>query len=129
MENIKDATSKMDRIFNDWKKVGFAGKEADDALWNEFNEVRKEFSEKRKAHFENMKTVFAERVEKKEALIKKIKYITSEAYFTPEEEKQLRDIEKEFRDLGFAGKEKDQELWDNMQAAIRKYYEEKKFYC
>lgn len=127
-ENMKDATIKMDKLFIEWKKVGFAGKDDDQSLWEEFSGVRKEFSEKRKAYLENMKVVYEERATKKEALIKKIKYITSEAYFTPEEIKELKNIENEFRKLGFAGKDKDQELWDNMQAAIKKYYEEMKFY-
>lgn len=128
MPNMKEAISAMDNLFNEWKEVGFAGKDVDDELWNEFSNVRKEFSVKRKQHFENMKIEFANRVTKKEELIKKVKYITSEAYFTDEEVKQIKDIEKEFRNIGFAGKEKDQELWDNMQAAIKKYFEEMKFY-
>lgn len=128
MENIKNATAEMDKLMDAWKTVGFSGKEHDEELWNNFKEVRNEFQAKRKAHFENMKVVIEERATKKAELIKKVKYITSEAYFTPEEIKQIKDIEKEFRNLGFAGKDKDQELWDEMQAAIRKYFEEMKFY-
>lgn len=128
MENIKNATAEMDKLMDAWKQVGFSGKEHDEELWNEFKEVRKAFQEKRKAHFENMKVVIEERAVKKAELIKKVKYITSEAYFTPEEIKQIKDIEREFRNLGFAGKDKDQELWEEMQAAVRKYFEEMKFY-
>ena len=128
MENIKNATAEMDKLMDAWKAIGFAGKEHDEELWNNFKEVRNEFQAKRRAHFENMKQVVEERAVKKAELIKKVKYITSEAYFTPEEIKEIKGIEKEFRNLGFAGKEKDQELWDEMQAAIRKYFEEMKFY-
>lgn len=125
--NIKDATNKMNALMDEWKAIGFAGNE-DQNLWDEFNETRKEFIAIRKAHFENMEKVFVERANKKEEIIKKVKYITSEAYFTNEEIKQIKDLENEFRKLGFAGKEKDQELWDNMQAAVKKYFEEMKFY-
>ncbi len=128
IENIKDATTKMDALMNEWKTVGFAGKDVDDALWNEFNVVRKEFSAKRKAHFENMKNVFIERANAKEEIIKKVKYITSEAYFEDDEIREIKDLEKQFRNIGFAGKEKDQTLWDEMQAAVKKYFEEMKFY-
>lgn len=128
LENIKDATAKMDALMNEWKAVGFAGKEVDDNLWNEFNEVRKEFSAKRKAHFENMKNVFEERANEKAEIIKKVKYITSEAYFDDDEIKQIKDLERQFRNIGFAGKEKDQQLWDDMQVAVKKYFEEMKFY-
>lgn len=128
MENIKNATAEMDKLMDAWKTVGFAGKEHDEELWNNFKEVRNEFQAKRKAHFENMKQVVEERAVKKAELIKKVKYITSEAYFTPEEIKEIKGIERKFKNLGFAGKEKDQVLWDEMQAAIRKYFEEMKFY-
>lgn len=128
MENIKNATEEMDKLMDAWKTVGFSGKEHDEELWNEFKEVRNQFQDKRKAHFENMKVVIEERAVKKAELIKKVKYITSEAYFTPEEIKQIKYIEREFRNLGFAGKDKDQELWEEMQAAVRKYFEEMKFY-
>lgn len=126
-ENMKQAISKMDALMDEWKAVGPAGRD-DEALWNEFSEIRKEFSVKRKEHFENMKVVIEERATKKEELIKKVKYITSEAYFTDEEIKEIKSIEKEFRNIGFAGKDKDQPLWDEMQAAIRKYFDEMKFY-
>ena len=128
LANIKEATANMDELMNEWKSVGFAGKEVDDTLWNEFNEVRKAFSEKRRAHFENMKNVFEERANAKAEIIKKVKYITSEAYFDDDEIKQIKELEKQFRNIGFAGKENDQPLWDDMQAAVKKYFEEMKFY-
>lgn len=128
LENIKEATSKMDSLMEEWKATGFAGKEVEESLWNEFNEVRKEFSLKRKNHFEDMKKVFADRAVKKEEIIKKVKYITSEAYFTDEEVRQIKDLDREFRNLEFAGKEADQTLFEEMQAAVRKYFEEMKFY-
>lgn len=128
LENIKEATSKMDALFEEWKSIGFAGKEDDDKLWQEFSEVRKEFSSKRREHFEHMKDVFVDRVAKKEEIIKKIKYITTEAYFTPEEIKEIKNLQIEFKKLGFAGKEKDQELWEALQEAVKKYFDEMHFY-
>ena len=128
LENIKEATSKMDELFEEWKKVGFAGKEDDERLWNEFSTIRKEFSRKRKEHFEHMKDVFVERAAKKEEIIKKIKYITTEAYFTPEEIREIKKLQVEFKKLGFAGKEKDEELWVALQAEVKKYFDEMSFY-
>jgi len=43
MENIKNATAEMDKLMDAWKTVGFAGKEHDEELWNNFKEVRNEF--------------------------------------------------------------------------------------
>lgn len=128
ISNVREATNKMNALMEEWKATGFAGKDVDESLWNEFKAVRAEFNEARKTRLIELEKEFEEKAIKKEEIIKKIKYITSEAYFTPEEIKQIKDLEREFKGIGFSGKEKDQVLWEGLQAAIKKYYEEMKFY-
>lgn len=127
-ENIKEASQEMDALMEEWKGVGFAGKSCDEELWNSFNEVRKAFSLKRKEHFAHMTEVFKERVAAKEEMIKKVKVITADAYFTDEEIKQIKNMRNEWAKIGFAGKDAEDDLWERFNAAIRKYFEEMKFY-
>lgn len=128
IKNIKEAGAKFDSLMEQWKKVGFAGKDDDEALWQQFSEVRKQYNEKRKEHFENMKKVFEDRVSQKEEMIKLVKKITADAYFTDEEVKQIKDLRNKWRDIGFAGKDKDDELWEQFNAAVKQYFDEMKFY-
>lgn len=128
LDNIKEASQTMDALMEEWKKVGFAGKECDESLWEEFSAIRKEFSIKRKEHFKHMEEVFKQRAEAKEELIKKIKVITADAYFTPEEVKQIKGMRSEYSKIGFAGKEVEDDLWERLNQAITKYFDEMKFY-
>ena len=51
IKNLRESTEKMDALMEEWKAVGYAGKE-DEALWKEFSSVRKEFNQKKREHHE-----------------------------------------------------------------------------
>lgn len=128
MKNIKDATAKFDELLDAWKSVGFAGKDCDEDLWKAFSEVRKEFSTKRNKYFEDLRKEFTVRAEKKEELIKRVKKFVADCDFSESEQKQIAQFRKEWKDIGFAGKDAEDELWEKFNAAIKQYYDEKKFY-
>lgn len=128
MENIKDATLRMNQLMDEWKAVGFAGKEVDEELWNKFKELKHKFNEKRSEHFEHMKDVYEDRVNQKKALIKEMKKLTADAYFNEEELKQIKAFRDKWSKIGFAGKDNEDQLWEEFNAAIKQYFDEKKFY-
>lgn len=128
IKNIKTANESMDLLFDQWKQVGFAGKEYDQALWEEFSEVRKQFQIKKKEHHQELLKLFEERAAKKEKMIDDLKILIADAYFTDDEVKKVKKMREDFNKIGFAGKEKDDELYQKFDAAYNKYFEEKKFY-
>ena len=127
LDNIREATEKMDVLRKQWKEVGFSGK-GDDTLWNEFAKVLDEFREKKKEHHHEMLKVFEERVVKKEELIEKARKILANSEFTDEEVNSIKTLRNEYKAIGFAGKEKDDELYQRFNGIIQKYFEELKFY-
>ena len=127
LENIREASDKMNELMQEWKSVGYTGKD-DDYLWKEFSKVRDEFQEKRKEHRQEMMKVFDERAEKKEELIKTAKKILANSEFTDEEVAKIKNLRNEYKAVGFAGKEKDDDLYQRFNAVIQKYFEEMKFY-
>lgn len=126
--NVKEAGKKIDELMEEWKKVGFAGKENDDALWKEFSDIRKEYYAKRRQHYEEMGKVFEERALKKQELIEEVKKLIVEGYYTIEEDKQIKELKEKWRAIGFAGKEKDDALYQEFNESVKKYYDDKKFY-
>lgn len=128
IKNIKSANENMDLLFDQWKQVGFAGKEYDQTLWEEFSSVRKQFQIKKKEHHQELLKVFEERAAKKEKMIDDLKILIADAYFTDEEVKTVKKMKDDFSKIGFAGKDKDEELYQKFDAAFKKYFEEKKFY-
>jgi hypothetical protein len=127
IKNIKESNEKMDALMEEWKAVGYAGKE-DEKLWQEFSAVRKEFNTKKKERHAEVQKLFVSRAEQKEELIKEMKKLLADSDFSDEELKKVKDLRKKFNDIGFAGKEKDDELYAQFNELVKKYFDEKKFY-
>ena len=127
MDNIKEASAQMDALKKEWKEVGYSGK-GDENLWNEFAKVLDAFQEKKKEHRQEMQKVFEERAAKKEELIKAARIILANSEFTDEEIEKVKALRNEFKSIGFAGKEKDDDLYQRFNEIIQKYFEELKFY-
>ena len=127
VDNIKDANAKMDELRKNWKAIGYSGK-GDDYLWKEFIKVLDEFQEKKKEHHQEMVKVFEERANKKEELIKKAKIMLANSEFSDEEIQKVKSLRGEYKAIGFAGKEKEEDLYQRFNEVIQKYFEEMKFY-
>ena len=127
IESIRDANAQMDALRKEWKEVGYSGK-GDDYLWKDFAKVLDEFQEKKKEHHHEMLKVFEERVAKKEELIKTAKILLANSEFTDEEIEKVKNLRNEYRAVGFAGKEKDDELYQRFNEIIKKYFDEMKYY-
>ena len=127
MENIRDANEQMNALRKEWKEVGYTGK-GDEFLWKDFAKVMDEFQEKKKERHGEMLKLFEERAEKKEALIKNAKILLANSEFTDEEIEKVKALRNEYKAIGFAGKEKDDDLYNRFNEVIKKYFEEMKFY-
>ena len=127
IENIREANEKMDSLRKEWKEVGYSGK-GDEYLWKDFSRVLDEFQEKKKERHSEMVKVFEERAAKKEELIKTMRVTLANSEFTDEEVAKVKNLRNVFKAVGFAGKEKDDELYLRFNEVVQKYFEEMKFY-
>ena len=127
VENIREANAQMDALRKEWKEVGYSGK-GDDYLWREFAKVLDEFQEKKKERHQEMLKVFEERAEKKEELIKTARILLANSDFSDEEVEKVKALRNEYKAIGFAGKEKDDDLYQRFNEIIKKYFDEMKFY-
>ena len=127
VENIRDANQQMDALRKEWKEVGYSGK-GDEYLWKDFAKVMDEFQEKKKERHGEMLKQFEERAEKKEALIKKAKILLANSEFSEEEIAKVKELRNEYKAVGFAGKDKDDDLYQRFNGVIQKYFDEMKFY-
>ena len=127
MENIREANAQMDALRKEWKEVGYSGK-GDEYLWKDFAKVMDEFQEKKKERHGEMLKLFEERAAKKEELIKNARILLANSEFSEEEIAKVKNLRNEYKAIGFAGKEKDDELYQRFNEVIQKYFEEMKFY-
>ena len=127
VENIREANAQMDALRKEWKEVGYSGK-GDEYLWKDFAKVMDEFQEKKKERHGEMVKLFEERAAKKEELIKKARILLANSEFTDEEIEKVKALRGEYKAVGFAGKDKDDDLYQRFNEVIQKYFEEMKFY-
>ena len=127
VDNIREANAQMDALRKEWKEVGYSGK-GDEFLWKDFARVMDEFQEKKKERHSEMLKLFDERANKKEELIKKARILLANSEFTDEEIEQVKGLRNEYKTIGFAGKEKDDDLWQRFNEVVQKYFDEMKFY-
>ena len=117
----------MDQLMEQWKKVGRAGKE-DDALWKEFSQERKTFYNNRNAYYSSLKEQFAKRVEQKQEIIEKAKKNLAISSFSDEEFEEMKDLRKQWREVGNAGKENENDLWEAFNKVMTTYFDNAKYY-
>ena len=68
-EEWNQATEVMNALMQQWKAAGSAGKETDDALWEQFNAARQQFFDRKHEHWEQLQGKFENARQVKENLI------------------------------------------------------------
>ena len=128
IENIKEAGNRSNELMEEWKKVGSAGRRDDDELWQQFLAERKAFFARRDAYYDEMKETYAKRVEAKKELIAQAKIYLARSEFTDEEVTAIKELRAKWKEVGNAGREHENELWEEFNGVVNKYFENMKFY-
>jgi len=128
IENIKEATTRANELMEEWKKVGSAGRKDDDNLWQQFLAERKAFFARRDEYYDNLKETFAQRTEAKKELINEAKLYLARSEFTDEEVDAIKDLRTRWKEVGNAGKENENDLWNEFNTIINKYFDNMRYY-
>jgi hypothetical protein len=106
----------------EWKTIGSSGKSSDDELWNRFRGAIDKFYERRKQHFEKRDREQEENRNRKEKICREAESLSysKDWKLAHETFKQLTD---QWKKLGFAGKDYEEELWQRFRNAKNKFYE------
>ncbi len=126
VKNWKNVGEKLSGLFDEWKAAGNSGKDVDDALWEQFSSIRKEFNAARNAFFTERANQWAESIEKKEKLISEAKEISDKKEYGKENTERMKELDKEWRAAGYSGKDKNDALWDEFNAAKEVFWDAKK---
>jgi hypothetical protein len=128
LESIKEKTAKMAALMEDWKKSGSAGRNADEALWQEFNVERKAFYAARNAYYDSLSKQFSERAEAKKQIITSARLNLARSEFTDEEIESMKELRKQWKTIGNAGKENEEALWTEFNQIMNTYFENMRAY-
>ena len=112
----------------EWKKTGTAGRKDDDNLWQQFLAERKAFFARRDEYYDNLKETFAQRTEAKKELINEAKLYLARGEFTDEEVDAIKELRNKWKEIGTAGKDHENDLWNEFNTIINKYFENMRYY-
>lgn len=109
----------------DWRKLGFASKKMNNALFNRFRATCDTFFELKGAYYKNVKERMAENLAKKIALAEK-----AEALKDSTDWKNTTDalvaLQKEWKTIGTVAKKHSDTVWKRFQTACDAFFENKK---
>jgi hypothetical protein len=127
-EEIKESTDwratgeAYKALFEEWKQVGATGKESDDSLWARFIGAREYFNQRRSQHFEQRQEQWgANAALKQELIVKAHELSTSDDWRGTSE--ALRNLFAEWKKIGSAGRQQDEELWKQFREAQQHFYD------
>jgi hypothetical protein len=107
--------------------VGFASKEENDKIWQEFRTALNIFYKKKRDFFLNLKAENKSVKQKKNVLIEKAESIAAAKHETWDEPaEQLKELQKEWKESGHAAKGDDDRLWKRFRDACDKFFDARK---
>ncbi len=128
--NVVEAFRELQKLHEQWKEFGPVAKEFRDQIWDRFKAATAVINKKYQAYFEGMKEQQAENLAKKTALCEKVEEIADREVTNSNEwntlSKEIEDIQKEWKTIGFASKKDNQKIYDRFRAACDKFYGRKR---
>lgn len=124
-ENVSNwvATSnKLDELMARWKAAGNSGSDSDKDLWDEFNGIRREFRNRRKADLDKRRATAQANAEAKGAIVAEAKEIAASGEYNREHSDRMRQLDKDYKAIGFAGKPANDALWAEFSEAKNSYW-------
>lgn len=115
--SYKETTAVLDGLMEDWRSVKSAGHDADEALWEEFSSIRSGFAKERKAFFAKRDEERTQRTNAKEKLIAEAKEIAEKNDYSKETTERMKQLDVEWKKIGYSGKENNDALWEEFKAA------------
>ena len=121
-EEWQKTSDQLRKLMEEWKNAGFAGKEVDDQLWNEFNEARQKFYDRRSAAYAQIHERQQQIAEKKKELIEQAAAIVAQKEYNRENTEKMKQLNVLWKEAGSCGKEKEDALWKEFRSAADDYF-------
>ena len=129
-EDVVEAFKELQKLHEQWKEYGPVAKEFRESVWERFKTATSVINKNYQAHFETIKAQQTENLVKKTALCEKVEEIAEREVKDSNEwnafSKEIEDIQKDWRTIGFASKKDNQKVYDRFRAACDKFYGRKR---
>nr|WP_231847328.1 DUF349 domain-containing protein [Streptococcus anginosus] len=124
----KRTGDKLHELMDRWKEVGSVDKEYNDSLWNEFNGIRQDFFNRRRIYYEERDRLFQENASRKGQIVQEAANIASRSDYSVQTTERMKELDREWRNIGSAGKINEHQLWNLFQSAKDSFWSGKRSY-
>lgn len=124
----KQTGDKLHELMERWKEVGSVDKEYNDSLWNEFNGIRQDFFNRRRIYYEERDRLFQENARRKGQIVQEAANIASRSDYSVQTTERMKELDREWRNIGSAGKINEHQLWSLFQSAKDSFWSGKRLY-
>ena len=120
-ENVVEAFKELQKLHEQWKDFGPVAKEYRDSIWDRFKAATSVINKKYQAFFEEQKSKYAENLAQKEKLCEQVEEMLGMEIKSSNEwnalSKQIEEIQKTWKTIGFAAKKDNQRIYERFRAA------------
>ena len=132
-DNVVDAFKELQKLHEQWKEFGPVAKEFRESIWERFKAATAVINRKYQGYFEGQKEKQVENLAAKQALCEKVEAISSKENIASSVEwnnlsKEIEEIQKEWKTIGFATKKENQKIYERFRAACDKFFERKRVF-
>ena len=128
--NVVEAFRELQKLHEQWKEFGPVAKEYREQIWDRFKAATAVINKKYQGFFEGLKEQQTENLAKKTVLCEKVEEIAEREVANSNEwnafSKEIEEIQKEWKTLGFASRKENQKIYDRFRAACDKFYGRKR---
>ena len=129
-DNIVEAFKELQKLHEQWKEYGPVAKQYREDIWNRFKAATAVINRKYQTFFEGLKEQQTENLVEKTKLCEQVEAIAEKEITSSNEwnslSKEIEDIQKQWRQIGFATKKENQRIYDRFRAACDKFFNRKR---
>ncbi len=114
-----DATEKVLKIQQEWKKIGFSSE--NEQIWKEFRGACDQFFQAKQGYFDQLGEVFEERKKMKLALIEKASVLAPSTDWK-EAGQSLMDLQNQWKSIGAASQRDENKLWKEFRSHCDSFF-------
>ena len=132
-DNVVEAFKELQKLHEQWKEFGPVAKEFRESIWERFKAATAVINRKYQGYFEGQKEQQLENLAAKQALCEKVEAIAARETIASSVEwnnlsKEIEEIQKEWKTIGFATKKENQKIYERFRAACDKFFERKRVF-
>ena len=129
-EDVVGAFRTLQKLHEQWKELGPVSKEFRESVWERSRAATAVINKKHQAYFESQKGNQKENLEAKTALCEKVEAIAQTEVKDSTDwnalTKEIENIQKDWKKIGFASKKDNQKVYDRFRAACDAFFAKKR---